>query len=98
MMVGHGGGFGLRQGWRMTLYQTFQEASFVFHALQNARRDAAADKFPDRSQPPRRASAGHAVGVPWPQGPDRFRRAARDMRVFAAGKLADVSPGAAISA
>src|SRR6266851_9765016 len=82
----------------MTLYQTFQEASVVFCALQNARRCAVADELPDRHRCLRRDPAGYAIRIPWPQAPDCLDRAACDMRVFAARKLAALSLGTAVSA
>ena len=38
----------MRRGQRMTLYQTFEEASLVLRPLQDARHHAVADQFPDR--------------------------------------------------
>src|SRR6202051_1820807 len=90
-------GFGLEQGSRKTLYQTFQEASLVFCALQNARHRAVADEFPDRRRPARRCSAAHAICLAWPEAAGYFRCLARDLRVFAARKLAALSPGVAVS-
>src|ERR1700678_2831698 len=82
----------------MTLYQTFQEASRVFFALQNARHHAAAGEFSDRRWWARRDPARHAMGVAWPQAPGRGGNAAGGMRIFTAGELAALSAGAAISA
>src|SRR5258706_5445155 len=70
----------------------------VLRALQNARHHADADEFPDRARSVRRDPAGHAICIPWPQVPDCLHRASCDMRVFAARKMAALSPGTATSA
>src|SRR5260370_41581760 len=82
----------------MTLYQTFQEASVVFCALQNARHHAVADEFPDRGRSVRRDFAGYAICILWPQAAGCLHRAACHMRVFAARNLAALSPVTAVSA
>src|SRR6266853_963170 len=82
----------------MTLYQTFKEASVVFCALQNTRHHAVADEFPDRGRSLRRDPAGYAICILWPQASDCLDRGACNMRVFAARKLAALSPGTAVSA
>src|SRR5260370_2380518 len=82
----------------MTLYQTFQEVSLVFCALQDDRHHAVADESPDRRRVARRDLAGHAICVAWPQAHDCFGNATRDLRIYAACKPAALSAGIAISA
>ena len=76
----------MRQGSRMTLYQTFRGASLVFRALQNARHHAVADQFPDRRRPRSARSCWRRDCRARPQAPGRLGRAARDLRIFAARK------------
>src|ERR1700681_1218290 len=75
-----------------------KEICIVFCPLQNPRHHAVADEFPDWLRFIRRDPAGHAICFPWPQAPDCLDRASCNMRVFAARKMAALSPGVAISA
>ena len=72
--------FLLRQGQRMTLYQTFPGGVLVFRSFQDRRLHAAAEQFPDRPRPLRRDPAADAVCAARAPADGDVARAACDLR------------------
>ena len=76
---------------------TSREFDVVLCALQDARRVAVADQFPDRARHRRAGAEFHPLCIAWAQAGFCEHRATGILRVLAAGKLAALPAGTAIS-